>query len=208
MAGTADDDLLGKIDALLQQSESLSDPAAKKLVEETIRALMDLHGEAISRIMERLSEHEHGGEMIDALADDSVISSLLLVYNLHPQPLQTRVVGALDSVRPYLASHGGSVELLGISDEGVVNLQMQGSCHGCPSSAVTLKTSIEKAIYEKAPDVIAIHVEGLETEPPIIHSHNNGSSYKGNGFVPIEQLTAGRVHLSLAPAAPLSGAAL
>jgi Fe-S cluster biogenesis protein NfuA len=165
---------------------------------------MDLHGEALSRMMERISEHEQahqlGDELIDSLAKDSVISSLLLVYNLHPLALEARVRAALDSVRPYLASHGGSVELLGVSEEGEVNLQMQGSCHGCPSSAVTLKDSIEKSIYDKAPDVIAIHVQGLETVPAI-HVPNNG-------FVPVGDLTAGRVRRSLEQVVPLSGVAI
>lgn len=201
MPDNDDGNFLGKIDALLQHSETLADPKSKKLLEETVRALMDLHGEALTRIMERISQHAGGQEMIDSLAQDSVISSLLLVYNLHPFPLETRVHAALDSVRPYLASHGGSVELLGISEEGVVSLQMQGSCHGCPSSAVTLKDSIEKSIYDKAPDVIAIHVQGLETAPAAAHGHVS------NGFVPVGDLTAGRARRAseptLEPALPL-----
>jgi Fe-S cluster biogenesis protein NfuA len=200
MPAKADENLLGKIDALLQQSESISDPAAKKLLEETIRALMDLHGEALSRMMERIAETGQSGGIMDALSADPVISGLLLVYNLHPQTLDMRVTAALDSVRPYLASHGGSVELIGISDEGIVSLQMQGSCHGCPSSAVTLKTSIEKAIYEKAPDVIAIRVQGLETSTPATHAPS--------GFVPLGDLTAHRIPLPLAAEAPLAGAAI
>ena len=60
--------------------------------------------------------------------------------------------GALDEVRPYLASHGGDVELLGVED-GVVRLRLEGSCNGCPSSAMTLKLAIEEAIARAAPDV-------------------------------------------------------
>jgi Fe-S cluster biogenesis protein NfuA len=206
MPETADNNLLGTIDALLQKSESLSDPSAKKLLEETIRALMDLHGAALSRIMERISESDQGQTLIDSLAEDSVINSLLLVYSLHPQSLEERVGSALDSVRPYLASHGGSVELLGISDEGAVHLRMQGSCHGCPSSEVTLKTSIEKAVFEKAPDVVAIHVEGEDPMPSVPHVHH--SKINSDGFVPIEHLTAGRMRLPLQPAVSLSGADL
>ena len=65
---------------------------------------------------------------------------------------------------PYLKSHGGNVELVAIDGVGVVRLRMQGSCHGCPSSAVTLKLAIEQAIHEAAPDVSAILVEG-QAEP-------------------------------------------
>ena len=97
---------------------------------------------------------------------------LLLLYGLHPVPLETRVMGALDKVRPYLDSHGGNVELLGVAD-GVVRLRLQGSCKTCPSSAMTLKLAIEEAVYAAAPDVAAIEAEGV-SEPP-----------KATGFVQI-----------------------
>ena len=92
------------------------------------------------------------------------MASLLLLHGLHPLDLEARVRQALEQVRPYLRTHGGDVELLGV-DDGVVRLRMQGSCHGCPSSAVTLKHTIEEAIYDAAPDVAAIEVEGV-VEPP------------------------------------------
>jgi nitrite reductase/ring-hydroxylating ferredoxin subunit len=56
------------------------------------------------------------------------------------------------------------VELLGLED-GVVRLRMQGSCDGCPSSAMTLKLAIEEAIYEAAPDITGIEVEGVVEQP-------------------------------------------
>ena len=56
------------------------------------------------------------------------------------------------------------------SIDGVVRLRMQGSCHGCPSSAMTLKNAIEEAIYAAAPDVAAIEVEGV-VDPPVHPSH-------------------------------------
>ena len=64
-----------------------------------------------------------------------------------------------------LRSHHGDVELVGIMS-GVVRLRMQGSCHGCPSSALTLKNAIEEAIYAAAPEVAEIAVEGVVDAPP------------------------------------------
>ncbi len=101
--------------------------------------------------------------LINFAADD-LVGSLLLLYGQHPLPLETRVTQALDKVRPYLDSHGGNVELLGITD-GVVRLRMQGSCKSCPSSAMTLKLAIEEAIYAAAPDVVAIEAEGVAEQP-------------------------------------------
>ena len=75
-------------------------------------------------------------------------------------PVRERVVGALDEVRPYLASHGGGVELLDVAD-GVVHLRLEGSCNGCPSSAATLRSAVEEAIARAAPDVDRIETEGV-----------------------------------------------
>jgi len=79
--------------------------------------------------------------------------------------VETRVARALEEVRPYLQSHGGNVELLGI-DGGVARLRLQGSCQGCPSSIMTLKLAIEEAIRKAAPDLEGIEAEGLAEPPP------------------------------------------
>ena len=77
-----------------------------------------------------------------------------------------RIDALLDEVRPYLAAHGGGVELLGI-EEGVVRLRLQGVCNGCPSSAVTLKLAVEEAIERAAPDIERIEAEG-EVAPGLL----------------------------------------
>ena len=73
------------------------------------------------------------------------------MHGLHPDDVETRVARALDGVRPYLGSHGGDVELVGLTDDGVVRLRMLGSCDGCPSSSVTLTLAVETAIRDAAP---------------------------------------------------------
>src|SRR5262249_42532332 len=78
----------------------------------------------------------------------------------HPLDVGTRVRQALERVRPQLGAHGGDVSLLGVWD-GVVRLRLEGSCHGCPSSTVTMKLAIEQAVTEAAPEVTAIEVEGI-----------------------------------------------
>ena len=77
--------------------------------------------------------------------------------------VEERVRDALEGVRPYLGSHGGDVELLGVED-GVARVRMQGSCEGCPASAMTLKLAIEDAVLKAAPDVDRVEAEGA-TEP-------------------------------------------
>jgi len=154
-----------RIDALLQEVEGFKDPKVQAKTREIVQGLMDLHGTVLERMLDHVAASQQAGtELIDSLAQDDLIASLLLLYGLHPLDLQTRVREALDKVRPYLHSHGGNVELLSVED-GVVRLRLQGSCHGCPSSAATLKSTIEEAITEKAPDAAAIEVEGETAEP-------------------------------------------
>ncbi|WP_427018093.1 NifU family protein [Pseudarthrobacter sp. P1] len=137
---------------------------ARDRAEELVRQVTDLYGAGLERILDLLSARGLlDGGTLDALLSDELVSGLLLVNGLHPHDVATRVAAALDSVRPYLGSHGGDVELLGISDDGVVRLRLLGSCHGCPSSSVTLKLAVEDAIETAAPEVTAIEV--AEEEP-------------------------------------------
>ena len=154
-----------QVEGLIRKIESLPDPEARSAAVELMQALMDFHGAGLDRLMEIVAEAgEAGYAVFDRFAEDEMVASLLLLYGLHPVPLETRVLGALDKVRPYLDSHGGNVELLGV-EGGTVRLRLQGSCKTCPSSAMTLKLAIEEAIYAAAPDVAAIEAEGV-WEPP------------------------------------------
>lgn len=155
-----------QIGQLVQSLESLPDPGARENAVALVQALMDFHSEAIDRLMEIVAaQGDIGYSIFDKFGDDELVSNLLLLYGLHPLPVETRVVQALERVRPYLDSHGGNVELLGIND-GVVRLRLQGNCRSCPSSAETLKLAIEAAIYAAAPDVVSIEAESaVETNP-------------------------------------------
>jgi Fe-S cluster biogenesis protein NfuA len=156
-------ELVARVEGLLEEVDALADPAAREKVLEVVAALLDLYGEGLGRVVQRVAEADQG-EMARAFAEDELVSHLLLLHGLHPVPLDERVRGALAGVRPYLDSHGGDVELLGI-DDGVVRLRLEGSCNGCPSSAVTLKLAIENAIHDAAPEIEEIVAEGAEPAP-------------------------------------------
>jgi Fe-S cluster biogenesis protein NfuA/nitrite reductase/ring-hydroxylating ferredoxin subunit len=135
-------------------------PVARERAEELVRQVTDLYGAGLERILQLLDgEGALHSTTLSALSSDQLVSGLLLIHGLHPVDLPTRVAGALDAVRPYLGSHGGDVELLGINEDGVVRLRLLGSCQGCPSSSVTLKLAVEDAIETAAPEVTAIEVE-------------------------------------------------
>jgi Fe-S cluster biogenesis protein NfuA/nitrite reductase/ring-hydroxylating ferredoxin subunit len=152
-----------RMEELLEEIETLADPNARAKAAEAVGILLELYGEGLARMMEAVSQEENGGRIFEVFAEDELVSHLLLLHGLHPLDLQTRVVRALEEVRPYLQSHGGNVELLGI-EGGVARLRLQGSCDGCPSSTVTLKLAIEEAVQKAAPDLEGIEAEGV-TEP-------------------------------------------
>jgi Fe-S cluster biogenesis protein NfuA/nitrite reductase/ring-hydroxylating ferredoxin subunit len=175
-----------QVEGLIRKVENLPDLAARATALELVQALMEFHGAGLERLMEIVAEAgDPGYAVFKNFAADDLVGSLLLLYGLHPFPIETRVTKALEKVRPYLDSHGGNVELLDITD-GVVHLRMQGSCKSCPSSAMTLKLAIEEAIYAAAPDVVAIQAEGVAEQPAptgfvqIGKTSGNGKA-KGNG---------------------------
>jgi Fe-S cluster biogenesis protein NfuA len=154
-----------RIDTLIAASAA-GGPVAHERAEELVRLVADLYGAGLERLLDLV--HERGAltdEVLDDLAGDDLVASLLLVHGLHPYGVTTRIEQALAGVRPYLGSHGGDVELLAVSDEGVVRLRMLGSCDGCPSSSVTLKLAVEGAIEAAAPEITAIEVEDPAAQP-------------------------------------------
>ena len=136
-------------------------PAAEELV----RLLVGLYGDGLGHIVAALRDQgEPGVAMLHQLAEDPLVESLLLLHDLHPLDVDARIQRALDRVRPYLGSHAGGVEYLGVRD-GVALLRLEGSCHGCPSSTVTVQLAIEGAVADAAPEVTKVVVEGM-TAPP------------------------------------------
>jgi Fe-S cluster biogenesis protein NfuA/nitrite reductase/ring-hydroxylating ferredoxin subunit len=155
---------VARMEMLLGEIEALDDPDARSKAAEVVQVLLELYGEGLARMMETVAGGEGGERAFEAFAEDELVSHLLLLHGLHPLDLETRVVKALEEVRPYLKSHGGNVEFLGV-EGGVARLRMQGSCSGCPSSTMTLKLAIEEAIHKTAPDLEGIEAEGVAEEP-------------------------------------------
>ncbi|MEO7352499.1 MAG: NifU family protein [Marmoricola sp.] len=163
-----------RIDTLLDASSS-GGVVARERAEELVRLVTDLYGAGLERLLDILYDAGRlDEEAIGLLAADDLVASLLSVHGLHPHSLETRVEQALESVRPYLGSHGGDVELISVTEDGAVQLRLLGSCDGCPSSSVTLKLAVESAIESAAPEITVIDVETPTTEP--------------SGLIPVESL--------------------
>jgi Fe-S cluster biogenesis protein NfuA len=156
--GTRVEELLA---ALRSGAASDAGPAAEELV----GLLVGLYGDGLAHIAAGLREQgEPGIAMLHKLAEDPLVESLLLLHDLHPLDVDARIQRALDRVRPYLGSHAGGVEYLGVTGD-VARLRLEGSCHGCPSSTATVELAITGAVRDAAPEVADVVVEGV-TAPP------------------------------------------
>ena len=131
--------------------------------EELAGALMELYGEALERIVDAVADE--GSDALKArLLDDGTVASVLLMHGLYPVPLEDRVREALESVGPYMESHGGAVELVSLED-GVARIRLEGHCRGCSASASTLELGIRQALEASAPDLEGLVVDGVLEEP-------------------------------------------
>jgi Fe-S cluster biogenesis protein NfuA len=156
------------IERLLDELQAKLDPRAFEQSVELVQLVTELYGAGMTRIVELVGESfvDDGPRFVRRLAEDDLVASLLVVHGLHPDGLPQRIAAALDGVRPFLGGHGGDVELLDIDEEvGAVHLRLLGSCDGCPSSAVTLRLTVERAIFEAAPEITIIDVDEPTPEP-------------------------------------------
>lgn len=71
------------------------------------------------------------------------------------QTIEGQVQEVLDKLRPFLLRDGGDCELVDVED-GIVKLRLLGACGSCPSSTITLKAGIERALLEEVPGIIEV----------------------------------------------------
>jgi Fe-S cluster biogenesis protein NfuA len=166
---------LGSIDELLRKIETTADPSLRTTVQELVELVMSLNGAALERMLELVrAAPDAGAAVIQKLGSDELVGSLLVLYGLHPLNFETRVTQALEKVRSRLRLHSGEVELLSI-DDGTVRLRLDASGQGCGSTAKSLKEAVEEAMYQAAPDLTALIIDGAEEK---------------QSFVPLEMLRA------------------
>jgi Fe-S cluster biogenesis protein NfuA len=164
-----------QIGGLVEKIEDIADPALRATAKELLQLLMEMHGAGLEKIMEiTVRAGDSGVGIIDELARDPLVSSLLILYGLHPEGLERRVAKALDRIRSGLRKHGHEVELLAV-EEGVVRVRIGMDGHACGSTAKAIRSAVGEAIYEWAPDITSLLIEGPEAT-------------SSSGFVALEKL--------------------
>jgi Fe-S cluster biogenesis protein NfuA len=164
---------LKSIERLLGEIDRDAEPNLRSAVQQLVRLVMDLHGLGLEQMLELIRQAGDGGAgLIEKLSGDELVESLLVLHGLHPLSLEVRIVRALDKARVRLRPHQGELELIGVQD-GAVRLRLRANGHGCGSTAAALKELVENAVYQAAPDIVSLVIEGAAEK---------------QGFVPIEML--------------------
>jgi Fe-S cluster biogenesis protein NfuA len=168
-----------RIGTIVEQLETSADPNSHALARDLLESLMALHGAGLERILELAAEQGDGGvRLIEKCGRDELVSSLLLLYGLHPDDLATRVERALEKMRPFLESHSAQAELVGAGEDGAVTVRLKRSANSCGSTAATVRSTLEAAIQDAAPDATSVMVE--QPGQPVA------------GFVSLTQLQSGQ----------------
>jgi Fe-S cluster biogenesis protein NfuA len=177
MGATADiQQRIGRIEELVQKIESTADPALRATAKELVQSVMDLHGAGIERMLEILSNAgDAGASMLHSFAADELVSSLLVLYDVHPEDFDTRVNRGIEKARRLLKRRSADLHVVAI-EQGAVHLQINTNGHSCGSSAHEFEKIIREALFETAPDALEVRVDGAP-EPA------------ASGFVPLASLS-------------------
>jgi len=165
-----------RIGALVEEIETIADPAARSATRQLMQVVMEFHGAALDRALEILAAGgEPGMAFLEQLGRDPMVSSLLALYGLHPEDAEARVRKAVDRLAAQLQRDAAAIDLLAW-ENGVVRIKVTPGAHACGSTTQTLRTLVEDAVYEAAPDIASLTVEGLDGKP-------------ATGFVSLDKLS-------------------
>ena len=150
---------LQRVEQLIREMEEGPESPVRARARDIVRAVLDLHADALKRMMEGVAASDGSPEaLLDTFARDPQIAGVLLLHGLHPLDVESRVRGALDALTPSLREHRVRVAALTIADGNVRVRLERGPGHG-GSAATALRAQVEDAIVAAAPDAATIDVE-------------------------------------------------
>lgn len=155
-------DSAAELERLVQAITSLEglvagwDESQRLTVQALKTAIEDLNKEAFKRLIRALKDDTAARASLGRAVTDPLVYGVLRFHGLVKESLQARIERALDEVRPFMATHGGDVELVAVKPPDTVEVRLIGSCHGCPASSQTLTEGVEKAIRGHCPEILHI----------------------------------------------------
>lgn len=150
---SADEERVRRIEDLVRRMEQLPEGEGRTVAQSLMEAVLELHGAGLERMMDIVWDSgEFGKAAVRKFANDGLVSSLLVLHDLHPDDLETRVQKILSKLESGKAS--GKAELIG-SFENNIRVRVIGGCGW--------KDLVESSIREAAPDAVSITVEEAPT---------------------------------------------
>lgn len=163
---------IGRLNELLERLEKVPGATAEMALE-AVETLTEVYGTALARV---LAVAAGAPALVSAIVEDELCNHLLVLHGIHPDPVERRVVRALDEVRPFVRSKGGEVELVGV-EQGVARVRLTAA--GCSSSTGALEQAVTDAVLAVAPEL-----SGVEPVP--------AQSARAETLIPVDALFAGR----------------
>jgi len=164
-------ELMPRVGELADELLNHPDAAVRSATEELLDLVDAFHREGLGRLVEMIRAWR-GDIFLESVARDDITGYFLYAYDLgenlderDAQFAQEAVEAALEEMRPFVESHGGMITVDSIVD-GVVTVQMLGSCDGCPSSAATLTGGVEEALLRHWPNFRRLEVADPTKEEP------------------------------------------
>ncbi|GGS98105.1 NifU family protein [Nonomuraea spiralis] len=142
--------LLERLEETLGRLEGMPGPSAEAALD-AVAILAEVYGEALSRVMDRAPA---GTAVAAALADDELLGHLLVLHDIHPEPLRRRVERALDGLASVLRTHGVEARLAEVTAD-VARVRLTG---GCSSGSEPVRQAVEQAVRAVAPELGTVEV--------------------------------------------------
>jgi hypothetical protein len=150
-----------EIESLIRKMGALGDSHTTDQAQELVRLLMSLYGAGLSRVLDIVRTEAGGPQaVLERFAIDPLLASLLVLHDLHPHPLDVRVERALNGLRPHLPAHTHLTLVAAGGDS--VRVTVAQSTAGQAQAGGSIRLAIERAIQEVAPEIGAIHIDGLD----------------------------------------------
>lgn len=160
MTATHDPAAIGtQIESVIQRMGTLADAHARGQAQELVRLLMTLYGAGLSRVLDIVRTEEGGpAAVVERLAADGLVGSLLVLHDLHPHPVDVRIQRALTALGAHFP--GIDIVLAGV-DGAAAHLRLERGASAGPPPGEAVRVAIERAVQEAAPEIGAVHIEGL-----------------------------------------------
>ena len=161
------DTRMARIETLTNTLDQTPDLKARASARELVGTLLDLHADGLARVVGLLTELGHE-RIVAKLGDDPQVARLLLLHGLHPEDLPTRLHRAIDETQArVLARTDSRIELVSLAGETArVRIVRAGGCGGgCPSSAASLRKTVQESLLEAVPDLEVVEFEDVPVAP-------------------------------------------